>query len=137
MKILRMTNQDKNFYTLLGPFLARREIEKEIGYPIFDDDSKAWLVALKDKEVVGFCYIAEKKKQYYQIESYYVIKGHRHKGVFRSLFNSATEGIKGAVILTTKNDYVRELLIEEGFAEIRKRGSFTEYMKEYSANENI
>ena len=137
MKILRITNQDKNFYTLLGPFLARRDIEKEIGYQIYDDDGKVWLVAIKGKEVVGFCYIAEKKKQHYQLGSYYVIKGHRHKGIFRSLFNSAIEGVKGIVTLTTKNDYVGELLIEEGFAEIRNRGSFTEYSKEYGIDETV
>ena len=137
MKILRMTNQDKAFYSIMGPFLARREIEKEIGYPIYDDDGKVWFIALKGKEVIGFCYIAEKKKQHYQLGSYYVIKGNRHKGVFRILFNNAIDGVNGTIALTTKNDYVKEFLAEEGFTVTQARGGFTEYSKEYGANETV
>lgn len=138
MKIERLTNRDKTFYPTLGPFLARREVEKEIGYPVYDDDDKSWFIALNGKEVLGFCYLQEKKKGHYQIGSCYVVSGHRHKGIFRSLLNEAMGGgINGSVILITRNEYLMELLTEEGFIENKKRGSFIEYLKELSGDETV
>lgn len=41
-----ITNTDPGFYPLLGPFLARREVVKTVGGPLWDDDTKTWFVAL-------------------------------------------------------------------------------------------
>jgi len=137
MKIKRLTNQDKNFYATLGPFLARRDVEKELGYPIYDDDSKVWLIAFDGKKVLGFCYLQEKSKSHYQIGSCYVIEGHRHMGLFRKLFIEAMDGVIGSIVLVTKDEYLRELLVEEGFLASRTRGSFTEYIKEVGVDERV
>jgi len=137
MKIIRLTNQDKSFYSTLGPFLARRDVEREIGYKIYDDDGKVWITALELKKVVGFCYLWEKTKAHYQIGSCYVVEKYRQQGVFRQLFNSAIKDIKGVVTMTTKNKYLMEMIADEGFMESKKRGSFTEYAKEYGSNESV
>jgi predicted GNAT family N-acyltransferase len=131
MKIIRKTNQDKDFYTLLGPYLARRDVEREIGYKIYDDDEKTWLVATDNDRVVGFCYLWEKSKHRYQIGSCYVIEDHRQRGVFRNLLTDATKTIHGNVTLTTKNRNLKEMLLNDGFAEKQVKGSFIEYAKEY------
>jgi len=136
MKIIRLTNQDRNFYNTLGPFLARRDIEREIGYKIYDDDDKEWLVATEMNKIVGFCYIQEKPKSHYRIGSCYVVDRYRQKGVFKELFKNATKNIKGGIVtLTTKNKYLCEMLIKEGFMGGKKRGSFTEYIKEFGVDE--
>jgi hypothetical protein len=49
-----LTNQDADFYLLIGPFLARRQVVKAVGGPIWDDDGKRWIVAIDGDAVVGF-----------------------------------------------------------------------------------
>jgi GNAT superfamily N-acetyltransferase len=136
MKIIRLTNKDKNFYSTLGQFLARRDVDNEIGYRIYDDDGKVWIIALEMKKAVGFCYLWQKTKSHYQIGSCYVVERYRQKGIFRKLFNNAIKDIKGVVTMTTKNKYLIEMLTNEGFLEGKQRGSFIEYVKEYGINES-
>ena len=135
MKIIRRTNQDKDFYALIGPFLARRDVEREIGYKIYDDDDKVWLIAIDSERIVGFCYLWEKAKHRYQIGSCYVTEDHRQKGVFRKLLTNATKNIKGSATLTTKNENLRKMLIKDGFVVKKTKGSFVEYVKEFGADE--
>lgn len=127
MKIVRLTNTEQRFYLLLGPFLARREIEKEIGYKLYDDDDKEWFVALDDDIVMGFCYRQEKPKGSYQIGSCYVVEKHRRRGVLKNLLAEATRNITGDIYLTTRNLVLQQMLLSKGFDELSKRGSFTRY----------
>lgn len=134
--IIQKTNKDKDFYQLLGPFLAKREVEHEIGYKIYDDDDKIWLIEIENKSVLGFCYIFKKSKSHYQIGSCYVPEKYRRKGVFKRLFTHATHHVENlkeqaTVTLTTKNDILKEILLREGFKISKTKGGFTEYAKEF------
>lgn len=131
MKIIRKTNQEKGFYSILGPFLARREVEREIGYKIYDDDGKEWLIATENESILGFCYLWKKSKEHYQVGSCYVVEQHRQKGVFRKLLVTATKDIEGTVTLTTKNNVMKQILLKEGFDAKKERGGFVEYAKEF------
>jgi hypothetical protein len=53
--VRQVTNADAAFYPLIGPFLARREIERETGARIWDDDGKTWFAAERDGAAAGFC----------------------------------------------------------------------------------
>ena len=130
MEIIQLTNQDERFYPLLGPFLARREVEKEIGYRIYDDDGKVWFVALEDGRVIGFCYRLEKPKGTFQIGSCYTVPEHRGKGVFQKLLDEALKGISGHVHLTTKNPVIAEMLEKRGFVVRTQKGTFKQYGRE-------
>ena len=59
MELVELTNTDRRFYTTLGPYLANRDVIKSVGGPIWDDDTKTWLV-LRDKRhgVLGFVAVA-------------------------------------------------------------------------------
>lgn len=63
MKITTLTNQDKDFYPVLGPFLARREVVAAVGGPVWDEDGKVWFVAQQGKKVVGFAALEIKGQQ--------------------------------------------------------------------------
>lgn len=127
MQIVSMTNQDQRFYSIMGPFLARREIEKEIGYKIYDDDGKNWFVAIENSKVIGFCYRLEKPKGTFRIGSCYTIPERRGEGVFAKLLDEAMRGISGHVRLTTKNPAISEMLEKRGFVVQSQRGSFKQY----------
>lgn len=130
MEIVQLTNQDARFYLLLGPFLARREVEKEIGYRIYDDDGKVWFVALEGGTVIGLCYRWEKMPGTFQIGSCYTVPEHRGKGVFQALLGAAMQGISGRVQLTTNNPQVMAILEKHGFSVQSQRGSFIQYGRE-------
>jgi len=130
VKIERLTNKDKKFYPTMGPFLARRGVEKEIGYPIYDDPDKVWLIARELSNVQGFCYLLEKKKGIYQVGSCYVVEEYRQMGIFKTLLDEAMRGLSGKVQLTTRNPVLSKVLVDKGFSPGKSRGSFTEYIRE-------
>lgn len=50
-----MTNTHQDFYRVLGPYLARRDVHAQIGGPVYDDDGKIWIIATgSDGQVRGF-----------------------------------------------------------------------------------
>lgn len=49
-----LTNTDREFYPLIGPFLGRREVHRAVGSAVYDDDDKTWLVIVTGKRVDGF-----------------------------------------------------------------------------------
>jgi hypothetical protein len=55
-----LVNTDRGFYPLMGPFLARREVVKAVGGPVWDDDAKTWLVVVRDRQVLGFVAVADR-----------------------------------------------------------------------------
>lgn len=59
IELIELTNTDRRFYPLMGPFLANRDVHKTVGGQIWDDDTKTWLV-LRDKKrrVLGFVAVA-------------------------------------------------------------------------------
>lgn len=130
MQIVRLTNRDIEFYITLGPYLARRGIEKDVGYKIYDDDNKEWFVAFVDDELAGFCYLQAIGKAGYQIGSCYVRGKYRDKGVIKRLLAEAITGLTGTVQITTKSKTLQKVITDMGFVTVGQRGSFTRYGKE-------
>jgi hypothetical protein len=130
MTISVVTNQDASFYPNLGPFLARRAVHAEIGYPIYDDDGKEWLVAAERGKVAGFCY-RQKVGKSWHVGRCYVVAEERRKGLFVALLDRATEGLMGTVVMTTCSEVMRGVLERRGFVARRQRGKFMEYAKEF------
>ncbi len=58
-KLTELTNEEPDFYPTLGPFLASRAVHHAVGGPIWDDDTKTWLVATdRHGNVTGFISVA-------------------------------------------------------------------------------
>lgn len=57
-----LTNDDPQFYRILGPYLARRDVHKQIGGVPWDDDTKTWYVmrdhGASGRPVLGFVAVA-------------------------------------------------------------------------------
>ena len=52
--IVKMTNQDKEFYQYMGRFFGSRAIEKQLNDRIYDDDNKEWYIAIENNKVMAF-----------------------------------------------------------------------------------
>ncbi len=131
MDIKSITNKDDTFYPLMGPYLANREVVKELGYPIYDDDDKVWFIAFKDDTLAGFCYLQPKGKNKYTVGSSYVVKSFRREGVFRGLITRILVEIKGSKVeLISNKEEVGKVLLSLGFVGAGKRGSYIIYRRE-------
>jgi GNAT superfamily N-acetyltransferase len=125
LSIRRLTNADGRFYPLLGPFLARREVVRDIGGPIWDDDDKMWFVAVSDGAVVGFCAARDTGRRV-TFQSAYVVPGHRRRGVYRALFAARLGHYADRPIRAMCTAASLPMFVTHGFVKIRTRGAFTE-----------
>lgn len=120
--IIKLYNSDQNFYPLIGPFLSRREIVKEFGWHVWDEDNKVWFVALGEKgNVLGFTAVVDNGKTAI-FDSSYVIPEQRRKGVYTKLFDTAyiyaTNTFSKITALSTGKTI--EIYKNHGFNEVRK-----------------
>lgn len=133
MEFKNITNRNPEFYPLMGPHLANREVEKELGYPIYDDHDKTWFIATEDASLIGFCYLQPKSKGKFSVGSCYVKEQFRNKGVFRELLTLAFSHADGEIEVVTNKENMAKILLDTGFSVIGSRGSFSVYRKELQA----
>lgn len=126
LTVRQLTNRDSDFYTLMGPYLSRRAIVKEIGYPIWDDDDKVWFVALKDRGLVGFAAISL-DGNIGVLKSAYVRPEHRKQGIYRVLLQSRIEYARErgcSQLRATATKLSAQALAEAGFVEARRSKNY-------------
>lgn len=84
LRIERMINTDPGFYQILGPFLSRRSIVRDLGDPVWDDDGKFWFVALDGNAVAGFAGLRSEETKHVFCSAY-VLPVCRRQGVYTLL----------------------------------------------------
>lgn len=108
--IIEMTNRSDQFYLSMGPLLSRREIVKEVGGPIWDDDSKRWFLYMNSHgTVIGFAAMIATEKVVHMCSSW-VRPGHRRQGIGASLVRRRIEqsqklfpGVAMSAVCTAKS----------------------------------
>ena len=124
LKISRLTNQEKGFYLLMGPFLSRRSIVSELGSPVWDDDGKEWFIATIRNKVVGFAAV-KNSGSYHSLVSAYVLPENRRRGIYRQLLMERLKSIGEGPVKSTASPASVRALQSVGFKIVRKRGMFT------------
>jgi len=124
MTIRRMTNQSRGFYSLMGPYLSRREIVADVGGPIWDDDGKVWYVGMAHGMVLGFAAAAD-RGSWVQLQSAYTLPAWRRHGVYRRLLDARLEDYAGRAIRATCTTASLPALLARGFTVTSTRGAFT------------
>lgn len=127
--ITPLTNTDTDFYTLMGPFLANRDVVKQVGDKIWDDEGKTWYIAREAGKVVGFVAVTQKKTTTL-VESLYLVDPTR-TDIAAALITQATKDfghdrdLQVTVITTHTHAYT-----EAGFVEISPVGKrFTKLVR--------
>lgn len=110
------TNQDKDFYSVMGRFLAKRSIVRELGEPLYDDDGKLWFVSFDGENVQGFASLTLDSVAL--LGSAYVLPGFRHTGVYKRLLDERLKyareyGVQHARCVATQQSM--PILSEYGF----------------------
>jgi predicted N-acetyltransferase YhbS len=130
--IRRLTNQDQDFYPLMGPFLGSRQVARELSIPAWDDHGKVWYVAIRGTEVCGFVAALPQAKSVVFCSDY-VTPEHRETGVYselsvaRMLDYADTSTINATVALAAMEVYTRH-----GFIPTGKRGRYTAMRREWA-----
>jgi len=77
----------------IGPFVASREVHKELGGPLYSDEQTTWFVAYSNKAAIGFASMREAKSAtHYDYD--YVAPSERSKGVYTRLAAARDEAAK-------------------------------------------
>lgn len=113
-----------DFWVIMGPVFASRSIRKELdGYALSNEDDWTWVLAKYGDELVGFISI-EPKKDKAHINSMWVRKDSRRKGVCLELLKRALKIIdsqkKGVTITTRK--FMEPTLLKLGFVVSSEKG---------------
>ena len=75
--ILKMNNQDKDFYKYMGPIFGSRKVEAETRDRIYDDDNKIWYLYTnqKSKKVLSLVSVSTNViKNVYTTDEKYLIE---------------------------------------------------------------
>jgi|GEM_PF-5984899 len=132
VRLVEMTNADPEFYRLIGPFLARRTVVREIGGPIWDDDGMRWFIVLAHKTVVGFAALRDRtdsqKQHIVEFDNAYVVPTYREQGIYHLLIMARLAACPvDAVLRAVVNQHSRHEFLCQGFTVRRERGAaFTE-----------
>lgn len=114
---------------IMGRFLSRREIVKELGYTVWDDDSKEWALAYNGANIVGFGAFYEKKKGVKVITSVYVLPKYRQKGIGKKILEKIEFKQKqlewSGTLQATCTELGAHLHKSLGFEKVGERGRYT------------
>ena len=89
-KIFLASNKDRHFYCQMGRFFSNYEIIKELEGPIYDADSYQWLLAKDGLEIIAFSSCRDAGNGTWWFNQTWVNPEHRHKGIYRKLFQLKT-----------------------------------------------
>ena len=121
--MLHITNADKEFYRLMGPYLSRRHIVRELGNtPVWDDDRRHWWIAVDDTDAeVGFA-AADEHRESVHFPVAYVLPAHRRRGVYAALFAERAQWAGDRLITACASPESLPVFLRHGFAVIGTRG---------------
>lgn len=57
--IIKITNQEENFYLYMGRIFGSRFVEKQTNDRIYDDDNKEWYLYLEEDKVKAFVSVSK------------------------------------------------------------------------------
>jgi hypothetical protein len=111
-----------DFYSLMGWFFGSRQVAKEVGINIYDDQDKRWFVAFEGGRIIGFASLKGRL-----VSDCYVVPSKRNAGVFRGILTMIEIASSGPLAANcTKAS--RKAFANAGFVEVRKTKNFT-YME--------
>jgi len=94
IKIITTCSANDEFYKYMGQFFASKQIAKELGAPLYNEDNYIWWLALNElDEVVGFCALELGGKSII-LKHGYITELYRGIGLYKQIVNMACQYAK-------------------------------------------
>ncbi len=118
--IRRMVNTDPGFYDAVGPFLAKRDVARDLGASVWDDSGKEWYVAVSEGIAIGMVALWRNT-----VCSFWVAPRTRGQTVGYALLRRLMADVPAETTLhATATDDSLDLFAAVGFTETRTRGRY-------------
>jgi predicted GNAT family acetyltransferase len=138
MNIIETNCKNKNFYSLIGPFLGSKQVHQELGEAICVNDEQEWLFVMEGKKLIAFSsYVIKNKKM--KLCYSYVEKSHREKGIFTNLLQKKIEIAKQKGCLQIEAVVTKmsiDIYEKADFCITLPYKNFYKVMKQVNQNEN-
>lgn len=124
----REGERDREFYADMGPFFASRDVAKELGEPLYDEEGSLWLIGRKGKTVVGWSVFRIRKDKVGVFDWSYVIPDYRQQGIWSQLYDHKVSFLKDRGVERVHTATANSLLVKaynnRGFTLRHTRGSW-------------
>jgi len=121
-QLVQMNRVCSDFYHLLGPIFGSREISKEIGINVYDDEDKKFFVAKHGEKIAGILSIRNSI-----VSDCYVYKQHRGNGILKLLLSNSIE--PGKIYRANCTEMSVNSFRKSGFIDICKTKNFYRMIK--------
>ena len=126
MDIVIYEKRSPEFWSLMGPFFASREVRRDIS-SMYDDERYVWILAVEDGKVLGFVAVRPSKSSAL-LSSLYVREDSRGKGIARALVSAHLAYCREHKlwkVCVTAAPSSRAIMEKHGFRETGVRGNST------------
>ena len=126
MRIVWHEDRAPEFWMLMGPFFARREVRREMPY-LVDEDGKIWALAMEGGDVLGFGAVMLKGRVA-GLSGLWVRPARRGEGIGARLVRERVERARemgAARCRATASPASSALLKGLGFVETARRGRYS------------
>lgn len=135
---MAISSQDgADFWRLMGPWFASKEVAEAIGEGLYDHDALVWTLALINEQVVGFGAIdlTDVTTKGDALFNYaFVAKPNRHSSIYSRLLHARVkltkEDTPARRIVAICTDDSAPTLAKLGFTATSKRGRYTRFVME-------
>jgi GNAT superfamily N-acetyltransferase len=133
---LTTSRQDgADFWTLMGPWFASREVAESLGEGMYDHEAMVWAVAVIKDRAVGFGGIDLSHADKHALLNYgFIAEPCRHTGIYRRLIEARVKVIEQdtdcPLIKALCTPLSAPVLAKLGFVERSHRGRYAWFVKE-------
>lgn len=123
------------FWPLMGPWFACRDVAESLGESMYDHDGMVWVLALIKDKAVGFGGIDMTHADKFSLLNYgYIAAPCRHTGIYRRLIEARVKIIEQdtdcPMIKALCTPLSAPVLAKLGFVEKSHRGRYAWFIKE-------
>lgn len=133
LRIVTIDNAHPDFYRLLGPLLARRDVHKSLGGPPWDDEGKRWTIAIAtspdshQQHAAGFIGLTSRGS----LESLWAEPAHRDT-LYPRLVATAVKAADGRAMHTTVTHTRAAAYAKAGFTTVSTTANYAKMIWEPS-----
>ena len=123
-QIIQLAESD-NIAREISPFLGRRDVYNELGYPIFNESEKQFFLVMDGDKAAGLS-AARVKDDKLILCNTYIEKEYRNQGIYDFLFDLRIERFPDTKLITgIATELSKGTFIRKGFSPVKETRRYT------------